>query len=418
MDTRSNDHIVRTHDGGFVLPVMVFALLMLGVMGAASLQTSRDELLSAAAVNSSNLAFYAAEAGIHDAVANWNAWAMDASLANPGDSLVTSWTTLENGCGYRVVYRRVDGGDLPADRLFSVESTGRSPGLNGATRRVGIMVKSFKWDLAAMALGGDVQLAGNPTIVGPCSDVHMNGDAVFSGNGTIDGEVSASGTVTVGGALVDAVGDTVSPGSGLPEMEIPDFDPMDYCSEADYIFENGWGTEVATGTLRNLNSTWWGWRYSNPNKYVTDNDAVMPGVYCMDGNVEISHELGSPGNPLPITLLTTGSLSLPGNPLVVAAHPDSILIMAEGDVNINGNPAAGAVSFEGLIYAGSQCVLPGAPVIHGQLVCRDDPNPPGSLELATEILINGDLQVTYSCGGLLGPQPPEPIDQRMWNHVW
>ena len=78
MDTRSNDHILRTRDGGFVLPMMIFVLVVLGVMGAAALQSSRDELLSAAAVNSSNLAFYAAEAGVHEAVANWNVGVMDA----------------------------------------------------------------------------------------------------------------------------------------------------------------------------------------------------------------------------------------------------------------------------------------------------------------------------------------------------
>ena len=62
-----------------------------------------------------------------------SAVAMDTLLATPGDSLVASWTTIENGCGYQVVYRRVDGGDTPT-MLYSVQSTGQSPGPNGGER--------------------------------------------------------------------------------------------------------------------------------------------------------------------------------------------------------------------------------------------------------------------------------------------
>ena len=365
MDTRSNDNIVRTHDGGFVLPIMVFALLLLGVMGAASLQTSRDELLSATAVTSSNLAFYAAEAGIHDAVASWDLAAMEKLLRNPGDSLVESWTTLENGCGYQVVYRRVDAGDLPTHKVFSIESTGQSPGLNGGRQRVGIMVKSRKWVNTALGIGGDALFGGNPTVQGPCADVHSNGDVLFSGTGTMDGTVSASGTVSVSGALVDLAGDTVNPTSGAEEQPIPALDPFDFCSEAAYTFLNGVATEVATGeTYTNIYiKARYGWKHDGLSKYFTDTstEPVRPGVYCFDHNVEITHELGAPGAPFSITILTTASMTLSGNPYIVPAHSDSITIMASGDVNINGNPVAGEATFEGLIYAGAQCQISGAP---------------------------------------------------------
>ena len=417
MDTRSKDHIVRTHDGGFVLPIMVFALLMLGVMGAASLQSSRDELLSAAAVNSSNLAFYAAEAGIHNAMASWDAWNIDTLVANPGDSLVESWTTLENGCDYQVVYRRVDGGDLASDKLYLVESTGQSPGLNGGKRRVGMMVKERKWFNSAITVGGDMKLEGNPTIAGGCSDIHSNGHFMISGTTTLDGNASATDSASVPGVLLSQLGDTLTATEGTPEKEIPDLDPMDYCDEADYIFENGWGTEVATGTNRNLIASWWGWKYSS-GMYVTDNNSVMPGVYCMDSDAQLNHQIGTAANPLAITILSVGTVTIPGDPYMVPAHSDSLLIIAEGDVMVNGNPVAGEITFEGLIYAGAQCEISGNPVIYGQVVCRDDPNPPGSLELASENLVSGNMQLTYTCGGLMAHRPPWPIGERMWNHVW
>ena len=56
-----------TRDSGFALPIVVFALVLLGMIGGAALQASRDELLSAEAVSHSNQAFYAADAGIHSA---------------------------------------------------------------------------------------------------------------------------------------------------------------------------------------------------------------------------------------------------------------------------------------------------------------------------------------------------------------
>ena len=130
-----------TRDGGFALPIVMFALVLLGVIGVAALQASRDELLSATAVRGSNKAFYAAEAGLHSAVASWNQTAMDTLMANPGDSLVGSWTTLANRCSYQLVYRRIDGGDRDT-KLYSVQSTGQSPGLNGGRRRVGLIMKA------------------------------------------------------------------------------------------------------------------------------------------------------------------------------------------------------------------------------------------------------------------------------------
>ncbi len=48
---------VRGNDAGFTLPIVLTAMVMLGAMGVAALQASRDEFLSATAVNSSNLAF-------------------------------------------------------------------------------------------------------------------------------------------------------------------------------------------------------------------------------------------------------------------------------------------------------------------------------------------------------------------------
>ena len=418
MDAGSRNHM-DTRDSGFALPIVVFALVLLGMIGGAALQTSRDELLSAEAVSHSNRAFYAAEAGIHGAVSSWDQLAMDTLMLIPGDSLVESWTTIENRCSYQLVYRRIDGGDT-SDKLYSVESTGRSPGLNGGRRRIGIIVRSTVGVASALVFGGDVELSGNPTIKGACPDIHSNGDLDISGTSTVavDGNVTSSGTASVGGTLQDLLGDPITPTPNVPERPIPDLDPDDYCGEADYIFDGIFGTEVATMTTRDLSSgTWWGWKWSG-GTYTTDNNNVQPGVYCMNNDVEMPNQLGSPSTPLAITILTTKSVTIPGDPYIVPAHSDSILIVASGDLRLNGSPASGDQNFEGLAYAGSQWEISGTPVMYGQLICRDDPNPFGSENWVVENKISGDLTLTYNCGGMLGGGGSRPISGRMWSHVW
>ena len=218
--------------------------------------------------------------------------------------------------------------------------------------------------------------------------------------------------------MEDADGNPVSPTTGEPEVPIPDLDPTDYCGEAEYIFTGQWGLKVSTNELQNLNAgTYWGLKWSG-GKYVTDNDNVQPGVYCMDNDVEVGNQLGSAASPLAITILTTASVTIPGDPYMVSAHSDSILIMAEGDVKLNGSPSGGDLNFEGMIYAGSQCEVSGTPALFGQLICKDDPNPVDSEDWVSANSISGDMTLTYSCGGLLSPRPPVPITGRMWNHVW
>ena len=415
-----HDRASRRRSEGFALPVVIFALVLLGVIGGAALRTSRDELLSAEAVNSSSQAFYAAEAGIHSALSNWDQLAMDTLIPLPGDSLVESWMTIENRCSYQLVYRRIDGGDVP-EQLYSVESIGRSPGLNRGRRRIGVVVRSRIGIGAALMFGGDVALSGNPTILGECPDIHTNGDLDISGTttiATVSDNVTASGTAFVGGTLQDTLGNAVTPTSSAPQQPIPDLDPTDYCGEADYIFTGTLAIEVATMTTRDLAlGTWWGWKWSG-GTYTTDNDNVASGVYCMDNDVEISNQLGSPSTPLAITILTTKSVTIPGDPYMVPAHPDSILIVADGDLKLNGNPAGGDQNYEGLAYAGSQCEVSGTPVMFGQLVCRNDPNPVGSEDWVDENNVSGDLRLTYNCGGMLGGGGVRPINGRTWSHVW
>lgn len=416
--------LVRTaRDAGFALPIVIFALVLLGMIGGAALQTSRDELLSAEAVTSSNKAFYAAEAGIHSAVSSWNQTAMDTLMLIPGDSLVESWTTIENRCSYQLVYRRIDGGDA-SDKLYSVESTGRSPGLNGGRRRIGIIMRGAVVGVsAAVAFDADLLINGNPEITGLCGSVHTNGDLVLLGNPIIAGDLSATGTVSGGGIPTDTLGSTVTPTSGAPTASMPDLSSADYCGDADYVFSSsGFGLKVSTSEVFDFSGgdKRWGWKWnSGVNLYQTDAETVDSGIYCVDGNIRVGTNLGAPGNPQVLTLLTTGSIEVSGNSYLMSAHPDSILMIAEGDLKLNGNATAGYDTFEGLVYGGAQCEINGNPVLHGQLLCKNNADPAGSLDIVQENKLNGNMKLTYMCGGIFaGAGKATPIAGRMWSHVW
>ncbi len=59
-------------------------------------------------------------------------------------------------------------------------------------------------------------------------------------------------------------------------------------------------------------------------------------------------------------------------------------------------------------------------MLHGQLICKNNPDPAGSIDLINESKIGGNMILTYGCGSILdgsGGQP-EPIAGRMWHHVW
>ena len=112
------------------------------------------------------------------------------------------------------------------------------------------------------------------------------------------------------------------------------------------------------------------------------------------------------------------AITVPGNPFMVGSHPDGLLLMAGGDVKINGNPSGGAFNFEGLIYADSQCEVSGAPRFFGLLICRDAPNPPDSEHWVSENKLNGDMEITYNWGRFMGSDKiVSPIRERSWDQV-
>ncbi len=271
---------------------------------------------------------------------------------------------------------------------------------DGGVAEVGIALDALTYP--AFVTGGDLVLVGNPSILGPCAGLHVNGALLVSGSPTVDGEVTVSGPVAGGGAIQDAAGSPVVPESGAPAVEMPEHDPLDYCDAADYVLHDGW--VVTIGPPRDssyaVSSGVLGWQWDQTtNLYSLNGVQAVPGTVCVYGNVRITGSLGSDASPMAMSIFATGSVHIGGNPSLESSHPDGILIIAGGDLKVSGNAAGSTPAYSGLLYAGAQCQFNGTPDINGHVLCRDDPNPPGSIDLVLQTKVNGNPTIIYDCTG-------------------
>ena len=282
----------------------------------------------------------------------------------------------------------------------------RCTGVTDAQASSSINVIIGTASLPAIGTNGSLMLNGNPNILGACGGAHANQVVVVSGTTTVQTQVSASQTVQVSGQINQAGGGASTPLSNQPPIQIPNLDPMDYCDTSDFILRAN-GYFVTVGPPRDsvdANSNpvnGWTRGSSNPVEWNLGGNTTAPGSYCIEGNVVISGNPGEPpASPIPLSIFANGSVQYSGNPNITAAHPSGALIIANGDVSISGNPSGSTNNYNGLIYAQSQCQLNGNPVIGGQILCFDDPDPPGSSNFVNQNGISGNPTIRYNCGGM------------------
>ncbi len=137
--------MANSHKRGFALPTTIFALLVLAVLITGGFYMARQEAQIGAASENAFMAFYVAEEGISQVVANWDPAAFSA-LALWGDTTLTG--TLSQGA-WTVEVTRMTG------RLFFLESSGAvSRGgvlLSGAKRRIGSVIRATVAEISPAA---------------------------------------------------------------------------------------------------------------------------------------------------------------------------------------------------------------------------------------------------------------------------
>lgn len=319
-----------------------------------------------------------------------------------GDALPDTGVVLGQGRYLvRVVNDDADpSGDPYLDNNHRFIARCRGETRDGGVAEVRVMLAAPAFP--AIAVNGALMLPGNPAVLGPCAGVHANGELTINGNPTVDGEVTYSGEVNLSGTVHDAAGNVVAPRYEWP-VEVPNHDPVAFRDQAGYILQDGW--VVTVGALRDSASATGqgarGWKYNaSQNTYSLSGDEAEPGTYWVHGNVEVTGNAGKEGDPLRITIIATGSVKVTGTPRLTPEHPDGMLILAGGDVEIGGNASGVTPNYAGLVYAGSQCQVHGNPSVGGHILCHDAPNPASSTDLVSENRVNGNPTITYDCTGM------------------
>ena len=217
---------------GSAAAIAVFALIFMGLLAVAGMETAVNEHRSAAASVESVEALYAAEAGLNAVLGNWPA-AQFVSVA-AGDSLDMGWDTLPNGARYRAVIRRYDDNVTQQMRAIKVEA--EAPGPLGGRGVLWVWTTVPILHLSAVNAGGLVRFRGGaysdaydsregPYGVAPTyadGDIMTNGSLSIEGSGTqIRGDVSVVGVVTNTGAGVTGTTTISTTPQEYPTMPCP-----------------------------------------------------------------------------------------------------------------------------------------------------------------------------------------------------
>ncbi|MFL6212937.1 MAG: hypothetical protein ACJ74J_03485 [Blastocatellia bacterium] len=189
-------------------------------------------------------------------------------------------------------------------------------------------------------------------------------------------------------------------------------------------------TGIGTPSLINsVNST--GWRYNNGgggywdvqsssvdghSYYVIGLDnynlTTPASSTANGGNVKLTSNAGTDNVPIHITILTTGSIELSGNPNFISQMTSvqtlptelppfvrpSFLLVATEDVKIRGD--ASVPRFSGVIFAGEQFDLSGNGAIDGQVLGLSNPDLSGSP--VSDNSISGSFDLTFNGGQAVG----------------
>jgi hypothetical protein len=343
----------------------------------------------------------------------------DTTSYNTSDDGILSGWTLTSANSIPAAGRNFAGGrytvtvaDDPAERdgnatrdsnnRVMLRCTGFGPDGSRAVLDVvvgGITMPGFVFD-------GPATFSGSAMLKGRCGGVHANGNINASGQiVTVNGQVSSTGTVS--GTFKDVTtGVPVAPMTNQDTVAIVPLDAQLFCAGAKYrLRANGdvWDQSLNVFLGNAIAIPLLGWkRASGPPEVKWDFSSAVAtdGSYCIEGNAVVSGGVGSALAPARWSLYALGSVTISGNPYLRSFDNDSIVIAANGDVKVSGNPSSGEMNYGGAIYAKYQCNVSGNPSFSGQLICdNDSPQPASATELATGNVISGNPTLTYDCNG-------------------
>ncbi len=265
---------------GFVMPVIIFGLVLMSAAAVAALLMAGDEHRSSRAMREASSAFYAAEAGLHEVYANWDSLVGTAVAdLGPSDSLVLPWRDLDGGAQYRAVVYRWDVGDQP---MYTLEVEGRGPGVLSGQRKLSFALTSAAGMGTGYMLG---ECCEAPVVLkGTFRQSAEDGNVFHSGfdthpPGWEDAGVCADTLIDKPGIIVqDTTGMILDPPDavvdGLPPIVE---DPALNDSLFDYFGEHTWQDVKDRATIV-IDSTGWVYMADGSNPYRVDTNLPDVGI--------------------------------------------------------------------------------------------------------------------------------------------
>jgi len=154
---------IDSRRGGFALPAVIGALVIIGILAAAGFFTARQELRIGVASAHTNLAVNIAQAGVNEVMANWTGYQLGNILQWEDTTLTDTiadgiWTvTIANANDY-VYFLTATGQVTRGGAMWA-----------GATRTLGLSAKILFADInppAALTTRGFVNVSGTSQIIG------------------------------------------------------------------------------------------------------------------------------------------------------------------------------------------------------------------------------------------------------------
>ena len=336
MNRRKLETHRRPDRGGFALPVAVLAMVVVGVLVTAGFFMAQQESRIGVASKNSSMAFYIAEQGMNEVMANWSAARYSQVPMWAADTVTGS---ISQGT-YTVSIHHL------TDFMYFVESQGvvtEGGRLAGATRKLGMIAKiRTAWidPPAALTTQGDVTVGGT---------------AMVNGNDSIpngwDGICDAGALEDKPGVMHDSEGSASESGSGdilgtdPPVVENDNINDSTFLDYGDLTWDDlieyasvQLGTPGSLTTLSGIVPTVSGGECSRVNTnwgepYTADSDVsagetVVPECSDYFPLVHVSGNLRLQGTSRGQGILLVGD---------VTYNQDGTVASMEGDLDLRGN---------------------------------------------------------------------------------
>jgi hypothetical protein len=216
---------------GFVLPAILFGLVVMSVLAVANLRTSGDQATAVRSFRESGLALMAADAGLRRTMGTWPSGVSSLGL---GDSLDFGWQALPNRGRYRAVVTEVDNG---GPQVYSLVVQGRGAGSVAGQRTVTAMFAAVSlFSSGGIVANGNVNLSGgsktdsfnsmngayNAATADSGGNIVGNGNITLSNSATIvKGSISVRGSISNSQATVTGSLTAGAPPTPLDTLSCP-----------------------------------------------------------------------------------------------------------------------------------------------------------------------------------------------------